>query len=196
MADFPTLQPAFTIQVKINLPTAVDSVTRGRNLRITFIPSGETPQNDIHNVIEAYTTPTFPNPQPMVSGTVKSEATFPQQFNGEFIGNGNDYIYVDPDGKRLRLDAHGAIQTGDGATVYLHYTGIVDMTPDLANILEGTSESVVTPFGNSYIHLNFQTGDEKYAFLETTVWVGAGHFIYEKGQQPIVEYKVSKVSSK
>ncbi|KAK2799338.1 hypothetical protein FQN51_007016 [Onygenales sp. PD_10] len=168
MADFPTLQPAFTIQVKINLPTAVDSVTRGRNLRIT----------------------------PMVSGTVKSEATFPQQFNGEFIGNGNDYIYVDPDGKRLRLDAHGAIQTSDGATVYLHYTGIVDMTPDLANILGGTSESVVTPFGNSYIHLNFQTGDEKYAFLETTVWVGAGHFIYEKGQQPIVEYKVSKVSSK
>ncbi|OAX77808.1 hypothetical protein ACJ72_07890, partial [Emergomyces africanus] len=40
------------------------------------------------------------------------------------------------------------------------------------------------------------TGDEKYASLETGVWVAAGHFIYEKGNPPIVEYKVSKVVHK
>lgn len=39
----------------------------------------------------------------------------------------------------------------------------------------------------------YQTGDERYAFLENEVYVAAGHFIYEKGQLPIVEYKVSRV---
>jgi hypothetical protein len=29
--------------------------------------------------------------------------------------------------------------------------------------------------------------------LENGVFVGAGHFIYNKGELPIVEYKISKV---
>ncbi|PGH21511.1 hypothetical protein AJ80_03179 [Polytolypa hystricis UAMH7299] len=172
MANFPRLQPAFTIQVKIDPPTAVDSASRNKLMVV-----------------------------PMTSGTVKSEADSPLAFNGEFTGTGNDYIRMDPDGKRMRLDAHGVIQTVDGSSVYLNYTGIVEMTPELAGILSDESESVTTPFGKSFIHVTFQslvggkiqTGDAKYAELENRVWVGAGHFIYEKGQQPIVEYKVSKV---
>lgn len=48
--------------------------------------------------------------QPMVGGTVKSEPGFSPQFNGELVGTGNDYIHADPDGKRLRLNAHGVIR--------------------------------------------------------------------------------------
>ncbi|PGH01343.1 hypothetical protein GX51_05274 [Blastomyces parvus] len=168
MADFPTLEPAFTMQVKIHPPTEVGSVARGTKLLIT----------------------------PMIAGTVKSESTFSPALNGELVGNGNDYIHVDPDGKHLRLDAHGVIKTTDDATIYLNYIGIVDMTPSLEGILSGNSESMVTPFGNSFIHLTFETGDAKYASLETGVWVAAGHFIYEKGNPPIVEYKVSRVTHK
>ncbi|KKZ65534.1 hypothetical protein EMCG_08607 [[Emmonsia] crescens] len=168
MADFPSLEPAFTMQVKIQPATAVGSAARGTKLMVT----------------------------PMIAGNVKSESSFSPALNGEFIGQGNDYIHVDPDGKHLRLNAHGVIKTSDDATVYLNYTGIVEMTPILGAILSGKSESTVTPFGNSFIHLTFETGDEKYASLETSVWVAAGHFIYEKGNPPIVEYKVSKVTHK
>ncbi|PGG96060.1 hypothetical protein AJ79_09748 [Helicocarpus griseus UAMH5409] len=132
----------------------------------------------------------------MISGTVKSEGSFSPALNGEFIGQGNDYIYVDPDGKHLRLNAHGVIKTTDDATIYLNYTGVVDVTPELTAILGGQSESTVTPFGNSFTHMTFETGEEKYASLENGVWVAAGHFIYEKGSPTIVEYKVSKVTHK
>ncbi|EEP81039.1 predicted protein [Uncinocarpus reesii 1704] len=53
--------------------------------------------------------------QPMVGGRVKSLPGFSPAFNGEFVGSGNDYIRVDPDGKHFRLDAHGVIRTDDGA---------------------------------------------------------------------------------
>ncbi|KAI1910535.1 hypothetical protein LOZ12_004469 [Ophidiomyces ophidiicola] len=165
MSGFPSLQPAFTIQVFIEPPTTVGNSSRKCNLLVT----------------------------PMVGGSIKSEPGFAPAFNGKFVGTGNDYISVDADGKRLRLNAHGVIQTEDGASVYLHYTGIVSVSPELTAILSGESESITTPFGDSFTHLTFETGDERYAFLETEVFVAAGHFIYEKGQRPIVEYKVSKV---
>ncbi|EER42319.1 hypothetical protein HCDG_03778 [Histoplasma capsulatum H143] len=168
MAHFPSLEPAFTMQVKIKPPTAVGSFSRGTKLMVT----------------------------PMISGNIESESTFSPALSGEFVGQGNDYIHVDPDGEHLRLDAHGVIKTRDDVTIYLNYTGIVDMTPAVEAIMSGESESMVTSFGNSFIHLTFETGDEKYASLETGVWVGGGHFIYEKGEAPIVEYKVSKVTFK
>ncbi|KAI2003823.1 hypothetical protein LOZ39_002461 [Ophidiomyces ophidiicola] len=118
----------------------------------------------------------------MVGGSIKSEPGFAPAFNGKFVGTGNDYISVDADGKRLRLNAHGVIQTEDGASVYLHYTGIVSVSPELTAILSGESESITTPFGDSFTHLTFETGDERYAFLETEVFVAAGHFIYEKAE--------------
>ncbi|KAI1953832.1 hypothetical protein LOZ05_002556 [Ophidiomyces ophidiicola] len=92
----------------------------------------------------------------MVGGSIKSEPGFAPAFNGKFVGTGNDYISVDADGKRLRLNAHGVIQTEDGASVYLHYTGIVSVSPELTAILSGESESITTPFGDSFTHLTFE----------------------------------------
>jgi hypothetical protein len=46
----------------------------------------------------------------MVGGNVKSEPGFSPAFNGEFVGSGNDYIHLDPDGKRLRLNAHAVVK--------------------------------------------------------------------------------------
>ena len=39
-----------------------------------------------------------------------SEEGFSPAFDGEFVGTGNDYIHSDPDGKHLRLNAHGVIK--------------------------------------------------------------------------------------
>lgn len=42
------------------------------------------------------------------------------------------------------------------------------------------------------IEMRFETGDEKLKNLETGVFLGAGHFVVEKGKPAVVEYKVSK----
>lgn len=46
----------------------------------------------------------------MVGGTVKSDPGFAPAFNGELLGQGSDYIHMDPDEKRLRLDARGVVK--------------------------------------------------------------------------------------
>ncbi|KAM5507952.1 hypothetical protein McanMca71_001223 [Microsporum canis] len=82
MADFPTLKPAFTMQVLIDPPMNVGSTAKNCNFVVT----------------------------PMTGGTVKSEPGFSPAFNGKLASNGNDYIRTDPDGKRLRLDAHTVVK--------------------------------------------------------------------------------------
>lgn len=41
--------------------------------------------------------------------------------------------------------------------------------------------------------MRFETGDEKFKELETSTFVGAGHFIVEKDKPIVAEYKLSKV---
>ncbi|EFR01541.1 hypothetical protein MGYG_04543 [Nannizzia gypsea CBS 118893] len=165
MADFPTLKPAFTMQVLIDPAVNVGSTAKNCNFVVT----------------------------PMVGGTVKSEPGFSPAFNGQLASNGNDYIRTDPDGKRLRLDAHTVVKTETGASVYINYTGVVDLTPEITAILTGHEGAASTPFGNIFITLKFESGDAEHAALENGIFVASGRFIYEKGQRPIVDYKVSQV---
>ena len=103
--------------------------------------------------------------------------------------------------------------------VYLNYTGIVDITPELGAILAQKPDAKSTEFGNScrfpsigysvlaislprwccfltillVIEMRFETGDEKLKSLETGTFVGAGRFKVEQGKPVVVEYKLSKV---
>lgn len=43
------------------------------------------------------------------------------------------------------------------------------------------------------IEMRFETGDEKFKDLETSLFVGVGRFRYEHGKPVVVEYKLSKV---
>ena len=45
------------------------------------------------------------------------------------------------------------------------------------------------------IEMRFETGDEKLRGLETSVFLGAGRFVFEKGKPVVVEYKLSKAIS-
>ena len=88
--------------------------------------------------------------QPMTGGTVKSESGFSPALNAEFVGTGNDYIHNDPSGKHMRLNAHGVVKDKEsGAMVYLNYSGVVDITPELGMILQGKEDAKSTEFGNS-----------------------------------------------
>ncbi|KAI9704073.1 MAG: hypothetical protein M1812_008314 [Candelaria pacifica] len=130
--------------------------------------------------------------KPMVSGTAKSEPGFEPKLDAEFVGNGMDYIHNDPDGKRMRLDAHQVLRNNDGALFKLGYTGIIDMTPELEKILGGSPDAKTTEFGSAFTHLTFETGAESLKELETSVFVSSGRFVIKQGEKPVVEYKVSK----
>ncbi|OAL71278.1 hypothetical protein A7D00_4178 [Trichophyton violaceum] len=183
MADFPTLKPAFTMQVTLTTAYIHHYIGLDR-------PSSERSTAKNCNFVVT----------PMVGGTVKSEPGFLPAFNGQLASNGNDYIRTDPDGKRLRLDAHTVVKTDTGASVYINYTGVVDLTPEINAILTGREEAASTQFGNIFTTLKFevnrnlsQSGDADHAALENGIFVASGRFIYEKGQKPIVDYKVSQV---
>ena len=48
----------------------------------------------------------------MVGGSIKTEEGFSPSIDAEWVGVGNDYIRTDPDGKHMRLDAHGTLKSG------------------------------------------------------------------------------------
>lgn len=124
---------------------------------------------------------------------MKSEPNFSPAIDAEWVGTGNDYIHNDPDGKHMRLNAHAVVKDKSGAHVYLHYTGVVEITPELGLILGGKEEAKSTEFGNSFIEMRFETGDEKLKGLELGTFVAAGRFVVEKEKPVVVEYRVSQV---
>ncbi|RJE21048.1 hypothetical protein PHISCL_06619 [Aspergillus sclerotialis] len=166
MAEFPSLQPAFTVQVNIDAPFHVGSASRSNSLQVV----------------------------PMTGGTLKSAPGFSPAIDAEFVGVGNDYIHADPDGKHLRLNAHGVIKTKDDALIYVNYTGVVTMGPAEQAVFGGTAGDGATPFGNSFTHFTFETGDERYKELENRVFAGQGRFVVEKGKSLVVEYRVGQVT--
>ncbi|KAF7590041.1 hypothetical protein BBP40_003294 [Aspergillus hancockii] len=117
---------------------------------------------------------------------------FSPTLDAEFVGTGNDYIHADPDGKHLRLNAHGVLKTKDDALLYLSYTGVLTLTPVEQAVFGGTAPEGSTAFGNLFTHFTFETGDKRYKELENRVFVGQGRFNIENGK-PIVEYRVSQV---
>ncbi|KAE8145336.1 hypothetical protein BDV25DRAFT_144741 [Aspergillus avenaceus] len=165
MSGYPTLKPAFTVQVTIDLPLAVGSASRSSPLQVV----------------------------PMTGGIVKSDPSFSTAIDAQFVGVGNDYIHADPDGKHMRLNAHGVLKTADDALIYLNYTGVCALTDAEKAVFSGTAPAGPTPFGNLFTHFTFETGDERYKDLENSVFVGQGRFNIEPGKPTVVEYRVSQV---
>ncbi|KAI9372510.1 hypothetical protein BJX61DRAFT_507097 [Aspergillus egyptiacus] len=167
MSEYPKTQPAFTMKVAVDPPYAVGSGSRNTNFQII----------------------------PMVpGGTLKSAEGFSPALDAEFVGVGNDYIHADADGKHLRLNAHGVVKTKDEALIYVKYTGVVNFTEAEQAVFTGSAADGSTPWGNSFTHVTFQTGDERYKELENRVFVGQGRFTVEKSKPLIVEYRISQVT--
>ncbi|KAF9889755.1 hypothetical protein FE257_007061 [Aspergillus nanangensis] len=165
MSEYPSLKPAFTVKVNIAPPMAVGSASRTTSLQVV----------------------------PMTGGTVKSDSSFSPAIDAEFVGTGNDYIHADPDQKHLRLNAHGVLKTKDDALIYVNYTGVITLTEAEGAVLTGAGVEGSTPFGNSFTHFTFETGDERYKDLENRVFVGQGRFNVGADKSIVVEYRVGQV---
>ncbi|GAD98354.1 conserved hypothetical protein [Paecilomyces variotii No. 5] len=170
MADFPTLKPAFTVQIK----------------NLTFLLSQQV------QIDPPYTIGSL-NVVPMIGGTLKSEPGFSPAVDSTFAGTGNDYIRASADGKQLSLDAHGVVKTKDDALLYLHYTGNINVTEAEAAVFSGKAADGPTPWGNLFTNITFEAGDERYKSLEGRVFVGQGRFIIQKDKPGVVEYKACRL---
>jgi hypothetical protein len=103
-----------------------------------------------------------------------------ERLRGAVVGGG-EWALIGPDGY-LRVDVRVQIETHDGAFLYVQYVGLLEMNEAVMNAV-GTSGE--TAFGDQAFYTNprFETGDERYTWLNTTFFVGEGRIVTGNGVQ-------------
>ena len=109
------------------------------------------------------------------------------RLRGTLLPSGGDWVQFGADGIG-RLDVRATFVTDDGAHIYLQYTGIGDFAAGMEKFASGGS----TDFGEIYFITSprFETGDERYVWLNRIVAVAEG-----RAGPGWVEYNVSQVVS-
>ena len=106
---------------------------------------------------------------------------------GKLLTGGADWLLVGQDGWG-RLDVRAQVQMNDGAIVYAHYYGLIEMNDAvMAALQNGTA----TNFDDQYFRTSprFETSDPRYAWLQQSVFVGQGRIIEGLG----VEYNLFRI---
>ena len=111
-----------------------------------------------------------------------------ERIKARVLTGGGDWLLMGNDG-RGRLDIRAQIETDDGAVVYVEYHGILEMNDAVQQAMATASG---TDFGDQYFRTTprFQTGDERYAWLNESVFVAEGRIYPGFG----VEYRVYRVA--
>jgi hypothetical protein len=105
------------------------------------------------------------------------------KLKGVLLPGGGDWAIVRTDGA-MTLDVRATLQTHDGELIYATYSGIIQAEPDaFAKLVAGEN----VPLRDYYFYTNpmFQTGAQKYAWLNNVMAIGRGRSIPNG-----VEYRV------
>lgn len=121
--------------------------------------------------------------------TVNGGSVSGDRLKGTVVGASGDWLLVGEDGFG-RTDVRVTVKTVDGAIIYVQYCGLVEMTPAVMDIVGGSD--VPTDFGDQYLFNSprLETGDERYSWVNQTVFVGEGRLL----PGPTVEYRVYRVA--
>ena len=105
------------------------------------------------------------------------------RLRGKFLASGGDWLLLATDGTGY-LDVRGTLETDDGAHIYVHYHGVLEMNEKVLGALE---KGEATDYGDTYFMTQprFETGDPRYAWLNRVVAVAEGRVL-----QNAVEYRV------
>lgn len=105
------------------------------------------------------------------------------RLNGVIRPPGADWVLVDGTGHG-RIDVRLLFETDDGANVYVTYTGVLELNEAITAALAGALE---TQFGDNYFvtQVRFETGHERYAWLNHVVAIGEGRVLPDQ-----VQYRV------
>lgn len=133
---------------------------------------------------------TLKPPVPVGAGPIGTRM-FYEIDGGEVTGNrvrgkvlgGGEWALIGPDGY-LRVDVRAQVETHDGAFLYVQYVGLLEMNAAVQN---ATASGKDTEFGDQAFYTNprFETGDPRYAWLNTTFFIGEGRIA-----APGVEYRI------
>jgi hypothetical protein len=101
---------------------------------------------------------------------------------GKILGGG-EWALIGPDGY-LRVDVRAQVETHDGAFLYVQYVGLLEMNAAVQN---ATATGGDTDFAdqNFYTNPRIETGDPRYAWLNTTFFIAEGRIA-----APGVEYRI------
>ena len=110
------------------------------------------------------------------------------RIRGTFVGAGADWLILGADGFG-RVDVRGQIATDDGAFIYAQYEGVLEMNE---KVLAAMAAAEGTDFSDQYFRTTprFETGDERYAWLNQSVFVAEGRLYPGLG----VEYRVYRAA--
>ncbi|GHD42242.1 DUF3237 domain-containing protein [Streptomyces galbus] len=117
------------------------------------------------------------------SGTIKGAG-----LDAALLSGGGDWLVAGPDG-HARADIRYTAVTADGAHLYIQGSGLIELNEATQAAIGAGQPS---DFGDHYLRIVFsiETGDSRYAWLNTTVFVSEGRF-REGGA---IEYVVSSVN--
>ena len=103
---------------------------------------------------------------------------------GTISGAGADWILIGPDGFG-RLDVRLQVETDDGAVLYMTYGGLLEFNE------VSSRQGVDTQFDDQYFRTTpiFETGDERYAWMTTSLFVGRDRKLADG-----VEYEIYRVT--
>lgn len=106
-----------------------------------------------------------------------------ERLRGKALGGG-EWALLGPDGY-IRVDVRFQMETHDGAFIYVQYFGLLEFN-DRAQQAIGTNGG--TEYGDLYFYTNprMETGDPRYAWVNTTFFVGEGRL----RPGPGVEYRI------
>lgn len=94
------------------------------------------------------------------------------RLKGKLLSGGGDWILVDDQGIG-NVDVRLIFQTDDGAHIYVQYLGTLEMNE---KVIAAVTSGGETEFGDTYfmVAARFETGDERYAWLNSKVCVCQG----------------------
>ena len=144
---------------------------------------------EFHADIDAIDVGSGPFGQRVIATITGGELTG-ERLKGTLVGAGADWALIGPDGF-IRVDVRTSLRTVDGAHIYFQYSGLLEVTPAFIAITGGGGEP--TDFSDQYFvtSLRLETGDERYAWVNSTMFLGQGRLL----PGPRVEYRVYRVST-
>lgn len=106
-----------------------------------------------------------------------------ERLRGRVLPSGGDWALVDAKGV-LRLDVRATLETDDGARIYVQYPGVLVINDKVTAALESGAS---TEFGDAdfFTQPRFETGDERYEWLNRVVAIGEGRVL-----PSAVEYRI------
>ncbi len=108
-------------------------------------------------------------------GTVVDGWAKGDRITGRVVGPGADWVLVGADGY-AEIDVRAQIRTDDGANLFLHYQGSLEMNEAVASALRSEA---VTNYGDQYwyTHVRLESGASQYQWVNRTLFVGQGRVV-------------------